>query len=165
MTTTEPATGAQDFDFVHGKWTIQNRKLVDVTDPACTEWVEFPATGEAYPILDGIGHIDRMYVTDPAPGTPPFEGFTLRMFEPRSGTWRIWWSSTRAPGVLDPPVEGRFTGRHGVFECDDTLGGHQVRVRFEWLAENPETPQWQQSFSYDGGETWRLNWIMRFSRP
>jgi hypothetical protein len=91
-----------------------------VTDPACVDWVEFPGIGEAYPILNVIGHLDRMYVTEPTPGTPPFEGFTLRMFEPESQAWRIWWSSTpRAPGVLDLPVEGGFTGRHGVFECDD----------------------------------------------
>ena len=43
------------------------------------------------------------------------------------------------------------------------LAGRPVKVRFEWLAEQP-TPRWQQSFSYDGGTTWRLNWVMHFTR-
>jgi hypothetical protein len=98
-----------------------------------------------------------------APDGPPFEGLTLRLFDPSEETWSIWWSSTRAPGRLDPPVVGRVTGEHGVFDCDDVLAGRAVRVRFEWHAEQP-APRWQQSFSYDGGGTWRLTWVMRVTR-
>jgi hypothetical protein len=43
------------------------------------------------------------------------------------------------------------------------LAGRPSKVRFEWLAEQA-APRWQQSFSYDGGATWRLNWVMRFTR-
>jgi hypothetical protein len=157
---TTPAAHA--FDFIYGRWSVHNRKLRDVTDPACEEWVEFGATSEVFPVLHGVGHIDRMDVPD-APDGPPFEGLTLRLFDPSRGTWSIWWSSTRAPGRLEPPVVGRFTGEHGVFDCDDVLAGRPARVRFEWLAERP-SPRWQQSFSYDGGATWRLNWVMRFTR-
>jgi hypothetical protein len=158
---TTPAAHA--FDFIHGRWTVQNRKLRDVTDPACEEWVEFGATSEVFPVLHGVGHIDRMDVPE-APDGPPFEGLTLRLFDPSEETWSIWWSSTRAPGRLDPPVVGRFTHGHGVFRCDDVIGDRPVRVRFEWLADRP-SPRWQQSFSYDEGATWYLNWVMDFTRP
>ena len=76
---TTPAAHA--FDFIHGRWTVHNRKLRDVTDPACEEWVEFGATSEVFPVLQGVGHIDRMDVAD-APDGPPFEGLTLRLFDP-----------------------------------------------------------------------------------
>jgi hypothetical protein len=112
-----------EFDFIFGRWHIHNRKLVDTTDPLCEEWVEFEASSEAFPVLNGFGHVDRMYVDD-AIDIDPFEGFTLRLFDPSSGTWKIWWSSTRAPGALDPPVEGRFRDGHGTFECDDEIAGH-----------------------------------------
>ena len=99
----------------------------------------------------------------PADGGPPFEGFTLRLFDPSDQTWRIWWSSTRAPGVLDTPVAGRFDGSHGVFEAADTIAG-----RPHWSASNgsPTTrrPRWQQSFSYDDGATWSTNWQMVFTK-
>lgn len=87
----------------------------------------------------------------------------MRLFDPDTGTWSIWWSSTRAPGRLEPPVTGRFTGRHGVFDCDDTIGGRAVTVRFEWEADAAE-PRWQQSFSYDSGVTWKVNWVMTLRR-
>jgi len=151
---------SKDFEFVYGKWNILNRKLVDPIDPDCDEWIEFPTTSDVYPILDGHGHIEHIY----GPEAPtPFEGFTLRLFDPTEDLWRIWWSATSNPGVLDVPVTGRFEGTHGTFESDDVLGGRPARVRFEWLAENPAAPVWQQSFSFDGGTTFRRNWVMEFT--
>jgi hypothetical protein len=88
----------------------------------------------------------------------------LRLFDPASGIWKIWWSSTRAPGVLDPPVEGRFEEDHGVFECEDVIAGRRAIVRFEWLTANKDSPRWQQSFSYGGGQTRKLNWVMDLRR-
>jgi hypothetical protein len=154
--------GPDDFAFIQGTWTVHNRKLRDVADPACDQWVEFQATSEAFPLLDGWGHIDRLYVPD-APDGPAFEGLTLRLFDPSQETWSIWWSSTRAPGRLDPPVVGRFTDGHGLFECDDVVAGRPVRLRFDWFADDT-SPEWRQSFSYDSGETWRENWRMTLSR-
>jgi hypothetical protein len=154
--------GAAGFDFVFGRWQVHNRKLRDNSDPTCDEWVEFDATSEAFPVLHGLGHVDRMTVLSPPEG-PPFEGMTLRLFDPGAGTWSIWWSSTRAPGRLAPPVVGRFTGRVGVFEGEDVLAGRPVRLRFEWRAD-PARPSWHQSFSWDGGATWRENWTMTLSR-
>jgi hypothetical protein len=150
-------SGLHAFDFIYGRWVVHNRKLRDVTDPSCDEWVEFEATSEAFPVLGGLGHVDRMYVPAPPDGAP-FEGLTLRLFDPGAGTWSIWWSSTRSPGRLDPPVVGEFTADRGVFECEDVVGGSAVTVRFEWRRGDP--PTWQQSFSYDSGRTWKLNWVM-----
>lgn len=150
------------FDFVYGHWNVHNRKLKNVTDPMCDEWVEFDATNEVFPILEGIGQVERIYVPTPSDGGS-FEGFTLRLYEPSTETWRIWWSSTRAPGLLDPPVVGKFDGIDGSFECDDIIGDQPVRIRFEWRADDL-TPTWRQSFSYDEGVSWKLNWEMTFSR-
>lgn len=155
--------GAKQFDFIFGRWIVHNRKLIDVTDPGCEDWVQFDARSEAFPILDGYGHVDRMYVEDPPDGTS-FEGFTLRLFDPRQATWKIWWSSTRGLGILDAPVEGRFEGNRGVFECEDQIAARPVVIRFEWLTANKDSPRWQQSFSYDDGQTWRLNWTMDLER-
>jgi hypothetical protein len=155
--------GRRQFDFIFGRWIIHNRKLIDLTDPACENWIEFEGRSEAFPVLNGYGHVDRMYVND-APDGKDFEGFTLRLFDPGTGSWKIWWSSTRAPGKLDPPVQGRFEKGHGVFECEDEIAGRSVVVRFEWLTANKDAPRWQQSFSYDRRRTWKLNWVMDLQR-
>jgi hypothetical protein len=151
------ADGRHDFDFIFGRWHVHNRKLRDVTDPACDEWVEFDATSQAEPILGGLGHVDRIWAE-------AFEGFTLRQFEPEQRVWRIWWASTRLPGHLDPPVEGAWAAGRGTFGCDDIIAGRPTKVRFEWTHEAPSSARWEQSFSVDGGATWRSNWVMHLTR-
>jgi hypothetical protein len=155
--------GRGDFDFIFGQWRVDNRKLADLTDPACTQWVSFGAVAHAEPILGGLGHVDRIWAEAP-PGGEPFEGFTLRQFDPSSRLWRIWWASTRRPGHLDPPVVGSWTGGAGRFFCQDTLNGHLVQVRFEWTSPAPSTARWEQAFSHDDGVSWHVNWTMDLTR-
>lgn len=152
-----------DFNFLFGgSWHIHNRKLADMSEPGCTEWLEFAAVGQAQPILGGLGNTDS-FVTEEFPGRGAFQGHTMRLFEPETGLWRIWWASTSAPGRLDPPVVGRFVDGHGVFECDDVLNGRPIKVRFDWTPGSTKA-LWEQSFSYDDGATWELNWTMEFNR-
>jgi hypothetical protein len=146
-----------DFDFLFGAWTVHNRKIRDNTDPECTEWIEFDAHQTASPILNGAGNIDEMRLDD-------FVGFTLRLWSPDEQVWRIWWSATNAPGVLDEPVVGSFTDGVGRFEGVQIIRDAPVVVRFEWTTSNPEAPKWDQFFSRDGGESWSHNWTMEFRK-
>jgi hypothetical protein len=162
-TVTEQATttdGAAAFDPLFGHWRMHNRKLRDVLDPDCSEWVEFDATVDMWPVLGGLGNIDvGKFELD-----VPFEGLTLRLYDPERQLWRIWWTSTRQPGQMDAPVEGRFTKGRGVFTADEVLAGRMTKVRFEWTGFAAGAPRWEQSFSYDDGQTWRTNWINTWVR-
>jgi hypothetical protein len=150
--------GAHDFDFLPGTWDVANRRLVDMLDPGCDEWETFAATSEARAMLGGTGNVDH-FITD------GYEGFSLRLYEPEADVWRIWWSSTARPGRLDPPVEGRFSAPgFARFECDDVLDGVPLRMRFDWSDIRADFARWEQSFSFDGGATWKPNWVMELSR-
>jgi hypothetical protein len=155
--------GRRDFDFLFGSWHVANRKLADVWDPGCMEWTEFTSAAVVRPLLANLATMD-CYSTTEFPGSGPMEGITLRLFNPQTRLWRIWWASTRQPGDLDTPVEGRFAGGLGEFFCDDTLNGRSLRVRYAWTRTDPEHPRWTQAFSYDGGTTWKTNWIMELTR-
>ena len=99
------------------------------------------------------------------PTSVGFEAFTLRLFEPKTALWRIWWTSAANPGALDEPVVGRFEDDGiGRFECDDIVMGVHVRVRYEWTVIDEDTLKWEQFFSFDGRRTWESNWVMDSTR-
>jgi hypothetical protein len=152
-----------DFDFVIGRWAVANRKRADMLDPACTDWLEFASTGEHRQLPGAAGNIET-YESSQMPGLGEFHGLALRLYEPAEDLWRIWWSSSAAPGRLDPPVEGRFDGTHGDFRTDDVIKGKRVRVRFQWDDLGAAQARWQQAFSYDDDHTWDTNWIMDMTR-
>lgn len=162
MTLTE-TDGRHGFDFLAGRKRMHIRRLADSFDPNCTEWVETEAHGEMRPILGGFGNIDT---TTPI-GVPEeryFEAATLRLFNPETGLWRLWWMSSRAPVLDESPLEGRFVDGHGQFYGDEEINGKPVRVRFEWFDTLTDSPRSEQAFSYDGGETWQVTWTMTFTR-
>jgi hypothetical protein len=154
--------GRHDFDFLHGNWAIRNRRL-DRPLAGCTEWREFASSASVRPILHGLGNADTIVIPD-LPGIGAFEGATLRLFDPQPRVWRIFWASTRRPGHLDPPLEGRFVDGRGVFDGEDTYEGVPIVVRFHWDHHGARSARWQQSFSTDGGQTWEANWVMELQR-
>jgi len=155
--------GRHDFDFFFGSWQQENRKRVKPLVQDDDEWVEFESFSEARPILGGLGNVDT-FSAPQFPGRPGFEGFSLRLFEPETGLWRIWWASTVGNGHLDPPVLGRFDDGVGLFECDDELDGVPLKVRFTWKDITSVSAVWEQSFSFDDGATWDANWTTRHAR-
>jgi hypothetical protein len=163
LVTTGVDEGLHDFDFFFGTWHQANRKRVRPLVEGDTEWVEFESWTEAGPILSGAGNIDTFKAPD-FPGRHGFEGFSLRLFEPETGLWRIWWASTVGNGQLDAPVIGRFEDGVGVFECDDAIDGIALRVRFTWKDITPVSATWEQAFSFDDGATWDINWVTRSTR-
>ncbi|MFB9238575.1 hypothetical protein ACFFWC_24120 [Plantactinospora siamensis] len=163
--TTPPADdGRRDFDFLYGSWRVHNRRLTDPADPSCATWTEFTATATARPLLGGLGNTDSYRVPAGPDGAGGYEGMSLRLFDPARGVWRIWWASDRAPGRLDPPVEGRFVAGRGVFGGADEVAGRPVLVRFEWSGITDRSARWAQEFSFDAGRSWQLNWVMELSR-
>ena len=153
--------GRRDFDFLFGSWLVRNRKLRDPLDPRCDEWLEFEAKATSRPLLDGVGNIDS-FSASAFPGREGYEGMALRLYEPSTGLWRIWWASNANPGFLDTPVIGRFDGDVGTFECEEKIDGKHLRMRFEWFRAAGETgrPRWRQSFLFDDEPEWLPNWHM-----
>lgn len=147
--------GFGDFDFLIGEWSITNESLKERLKGS-TEWQTFPATSRVEKVMDGAGNLDQMFV--PARG---FTGMTLRLYDPAADLWSIYWSDTKSFRLF-PPTVGRFADGRGEFFGDDVECGTPVRVRFLWTAG--KSPRWEQAFSTDGGETWELNWVMKFER-
>ena len=155
---TASATSSQsDFDFLVGKWKMHNRRLNKRLED-CKDWTEFDSSDENFKILGGNGDMDT-YSTTEMPGQEGklFEGVTLRLFNPKSRLWSLYWVASNV-GVLDPPVVGSFENGVGHFFAKDTFKGKNIMVMFRWDARDKDRPVWSQAFSPDNGKTWEWNW-------
>ncbi len=148
-----------DFDFLVGKWQILNRKLKSRLS-SCSEWIEFEAWAECRKILNGYGNIDSFHTTVE---DRPFEGMSLRLFNPGTRLWSIYWADSEKV-VLDVPQVGSFEDGIGRFFARDIYESKKIVVQFCWDITDPNRPVWSQAFSADNGNTWEWNWYMSFKR-
>lgn len=154
--TASKTSSAKDFDFLAGKWTMDNKRLKTRLNN-CTEWVEYKSDDENFgPVLNGIANIDIYRTAYNQVNDKPYEGLTLRIFNPQTKLWSLYWVDSNI-GVLDPPVVGSFEGSVGTFYCKDIFQGKQILVMFKWDKSDPNNPVWSQAFSPDNGKTWEMN--------
>lgn len=147
-----------DFDFLVGKWTIRNRTLKEPLTGR-DEWDEFEATQELRPILLGLGNLDIFHTELDG---KPFEGLTLRLFDPQTRLWTIYWADSNAMKLDDGKV-GSFDGDVGDFFGREIVAGNDVIVRFHWDKRSPKAPKYSRAFSADAGRAWEWNWYSYFS--
>ena len=155
--TASPMSSQRDFDFLVGKWKMHNRRLNKRLEN-CKDWTEFESSDENVKILSGTADMDT-YSTTEMPGQEgkSFEGVTLRLFNPKTRLWSLYWVASNV-GVLDPPVVGSFENGVGHFFAKDTFKGKPIIMMFRWDARDQEHPLWSQAFSPDNGKTWEWNW-------
>ncbi|WP_082318259.1 hypothetical protein [Hymenobacter sp. DG25A] len=159
LITASATSSKHDFDFYEGQWKLHNRKLKSRL-ANCTEWIEFESTQEMHRVLQGLGNIDNYLATFDG---VPFEGMLVRLFNPTTRLWSIYWADSNA-GRLDPPVVGSFDQDVAHFFTKDIFDGREILVMFRWDARDKENPVWSQAFSADNGQSWEWNWYMHFSR-
>jgi hypothetical protein len=162
--TASPTSSASDFDFLVGKWKLHNRRLNKRLEN-CQEWTEFDSSSENSKVLAGTADMD-IYSTTHFPGQDGklFEGLTLRLFDPNTRLWNLYWSASNT-GTIEPPQVGSFENGVGHFFAKDTFKGKPIIVVFRWDARNKERPLWGQAFSADDGKTWEWNFFCVFERP
>ena len=156
-TTSQPTAerdGQHDFDSLLGSWKYHlKRRLHPLT--GSTTWIELNGTGVCYKVWDGGAQLDTFEADG---STGHIEGLTLRLYNPQSHQWRLYWANSKI-GILDPPQVGEFKNGQGEFFAQDTINGKTILIRFVWTNMTTNSPHFEQSFSDDGGKTWEVNWI------
>jgi hypothetical protein len=150
---------AEGFAFLAGRWKVQHRKLQSAPWITPEVWKDFKGTARFHSILNGLGSVEEL-LNDKG---KPFGG-ALRMFDREKRVWTDSWIPYTT-GVVSAPVEGRFVGKVGTFDVEDTGDdGKPLTVRGVWTRVTPRVVTWQQLFSRDKGQTWLLVWHMRFEK-
>ena len=151
--------GRNDFDFLIGTWKVHHRTLKKRLNES-TGWVEFEGDTVSRKILNGLGILDENLIQTER---GPVHAMALRLFNPVSREWSIYWSTDRT-GILDIPVIGGFKDGRGEFYSQEVFEGRHIYSRFIWSKITANSCQWEQAFSEDGAKSWETNWIMEFER-
>jgi hypothetical protein len=151
--------GRNDFDFLIGAWKVHHHRLAERLKGS-TDWEEFDGDTIDRKILDGLGNMDENILHRK---TGAVHAISLRLFDPKSKEWSIYWS-TNLTVTLDVPMIGGFREGRGEFYSQEVFEGRHIYNRFIWSKISAGSCQREQAFSTDGGKAWETNWIMEFER-
>ncbi len=146
--------GQHDFDFEIGTWKIHLKRLVHPLTGS-TAWTEFDGTTFTEKVWNGRANLEQ-FETNGSAGQ--IEGMTLRLYNPESHQWSIYWATSKT-GTLGIPTVGGFKNGQGEFYDQEPINGRMVLVRFIWSGITANSAHFEQAFSEDGGKTWEVNWI------
>jgi hypothetical protein len=151
--------GQHDFDFEIGSWkTHLKRRLHPLT--GSNEWVEYDGTTVVRKIWNGHANMVELEVDGP---NGHIEGLSLRLYNPDSHQWSLNFANSSA-GTMSTPTIGEFKNGRGEFYDQEDFSGRAILVRFVIFDITPNSCQFEQAFSDDGGKTWEVNWIATDTR-
>lgn len=147
--------GQHDFDFEVGHWKIHLERRTHPLSGS-QQWGEFDGTTTTRKVWNGRGDLEEFTVRGP---TGPIEGLTLRLYNPQTRQWSLYWANSKAGALGGPPQVGQFSNGVGEFYCYDTYDGRYVLIRYLWSRITPDSAHFEESFSEDGGKSWEVEWI------
>jgi hypothetical protein len=151
--------GQHDFDFNIGAWNTHIKRLQHPLTGSNT-WVELNGTVVVQKVWNGRAQLEEIEADGP---TGHFEGLTLFLYNPQSHQWSQNFASSSG-GTLSVPTVGEFKDGRGEFFDQEPFNGRTILVRVVWSNISPNSHQFEQSFSDDGGETWEPNFVATLTR-
>jgi hypothetical protein len=154
------ANHQHDFDFEFGSWTVSHRFIAHPLSGSHT-WIQLRGTSVVRKVWNGRANLGEFEVGN---GKIHIEGISLRLYDPKTDSWNIYWSNSKNGSIDVPPMAGRFAGGRGEFYDRESYEGRMIRVRFVFSNITPTSFRLVQSFSADDGKSWEPNWITTFLR-
>jgi hypothetical protein len=151
--------GQHDFDFNIGAWNTHIKRLQHPLTGSNT-WVELNGTVVVQKVWNGRAQLEEIEADGP---TGHFEGLTLFLYNPQSHQWSQNFASS-SDGTLSVPTGGEFKNGRGEFFDQEPFHGRTILVRVVWSNISPNSHQFEQSFSDDGGKTWEPNFVATLTR-
>lgn len=151
---------SHDFDFTFGTWTEHTQRLLHPLTGS-HEWAQWDGRTVVRKIWGGRANLAEYKGATPS---GPLELLALRVYDPASHQWSIDFATSAVGKLGAPPGVGEFRDGRIDFYDQEALDGRAILVRFSVYGTGPDTFVSEQAFSADGGATWEVNWIDRYTR-
>jgi hypothetical protein len=149
------------FDFDLGTWKTHSTRLLHPLTGS-KEWVDLDGVSVVKKVWDGKANLAEYKADGPVAGH--LELMALRWFNPTTHEWNIDFATPNV-GVLGAvPGVGQFKNGRVDFYDYELINGRSVLVRFYMWSIDADAAQSEQAFSDDGGKTWEVNRINKYTR-
>ena len=148
--------GAHDFDFNIGTWHTHIRRILD---PLAGKGDALELDGTVT-VWGGRAQLEEIEADGP---NGHWEGLTLFLYNPAAHQWSQTFVDSKM-GELNPSAIGSFSNGRGELIAQDAFKGRAVLVRGVWSDIKPESHQYEESYSNDGGTTWVRSSIVNLTK-
>jgi hypothetical protein len=124
------------------------------------DWRDMDGVTVVSPFWGGRANLAEYRADGPAGRV---ELLALRMYNPKTRQWNLNFATPQA-GTLGVPGIGEAHDGRITFYNQEAVNGKMTLVRFSIWSTGTDTAQSEQAFSDDGGKTWEVNWINRYTR-
>lgn len=153
-----PLNGAHGFDWVIGTWKTHSSRILHPLTGA-TNWVDMDGVSIDKTIWGGRASLAEYKADGPAGHV---ELLALRWYNPNTHEWNIDFATPNV-GTLGVPGVGESKDGRTTFYDQEQFNGRAILVRFSIWGITPDTAQSEQAFSDDGGKTWEVNWVNKYT--
>ena len=151
--------GAHDFDFDIGVWRTRIHRILDPLTGG-KQAVDLAGTVTVRKVWGGRASLEEIEVDGPA---GHWEGLNLFLYNPQAHQWSQTYSNAKA-GTLGAPFIGEFKNGRAVLYSPDTLDNRTILLRAVWSNIETNSHDYAESYSEDGGETWKLSFSAHLTR-
>jgi hypothetical protein len=154
-----PRDGAHDFDFNVGVWHTHIQRALDPFSSSSASIV-LDGTVTVRKIWGGRAELEEIETDGPK---GHWEGLSLFLYNPAVHQWSQSFINSKTPD-LGTPLIGEFHDGHGELFGQDTFKNHTILVRGVWSGIEPTSHRYEESYSNDGGKTWKKSFLADLTR-
>jgi len=151
--------GAHDFDFDFGVWRTHIHRILNPFGDG-GQTLDLDGTVTVRKVWGGRASLEEIEADGPR---GHWEGLNLFLYNPAAHQWSQSFANNKA-GALSTPFVGSFQDGRAELFSPDTLDGRAVLVRAVWSNIEPNSHDYAESYSDDGGATWRLSFTAHLTR-
>jgi hypothetical protein len=152
--------GQHDFDFNIGVWRTRIKRTLDPFTNH-SESVELNGTVTVRRVWDGKAELEEIEADGPK---GHWEGLTLFLYNPSAHQWSQSFVNSKVGTLSSSSNVGEFKDGRGVLIGQDTVNNKTILVRAVWSDIKPDSHQYEESYSDDGGTTWVRAFIAKLTR-
>ena len=162
-TSSAPAVhdGQHDFDFNIGVWHTHIKRMLDPF-ASSPQSIELNGTVTVRKVWDGKAELEEIEADGPK---GHWEALTLFLYNPSAHQWSQSFVNSKV-GTLTPSSTNIGELRDGrvVLAGQDTVNDRTILVRAMWSDIKPDSHQYEELYSNDGGTTWVRSFVANLTR-